>query len=219
MARLGHEFTSPDLLREALTHASLSAPTRASNQRLEFLGDRVLGLIVAEALLKADPEASEGELAPRLNALVRKETCAAVAEAIALGDFLMMGRSEMLSGGRRKTAILGDAMEAVIAAIYLDAGMERTRKLVLKLWEPHLKGVEGRARDPKTALQEWAQSRSMPPPEYVVVDRSGPDHKPNFTIEVRLRDGSSARATAASKRAAQQSAAKSLLAVKETEHG
>jgi ribonuclease-3 len=119
--RLGHDFADPDLLRRALTHSSLSSPTRPDNQRLEFLGDRVLGLVMAEALLAHDTQAREGQLAPRFNALVRKETCADVAREIDLGAVLRLGKSEMATGGRRKQALLGDAMEAVIAAVYLDA--------------------------------------------------------------------------------------------------
>ncbi|MCX8507789.1 MAG: ribonuclease III, partial [Rhodobacteraceae bacterium] len=123
-ARIGHGFTRPELLLRALTHASISTLTRPDNQRLEFLGDRVLGLVLSEALLAADQDASEGQLAPRFNALVRKETCAEVARELDLGAVLKLGRSEMMSGGRRKEALLGDAMEAVIAAVYLDAGFE-----------------------------------------------------------------------------------------------
>ncbi len=210
-ARLGHEFARPDLLTEAVTHGSAAGPARANNQRLEFLGDRVLGLVMARALLAADPDASEGQLAPRYNALVRKETCADVARAIALGDVLRLGRSEMLSGGRRKDALLGDALEAVIAAVYLDGGIEVAERLVLRLWGERIGGVEADARDPKTSLQEWAQARGAPPPDYVELKRSGPDHAPVFTIEARLADGRSARAEAGSKREAQQSAARALL--------
>ncbi|MFQ5623210.1 MAG: ribonuclease III [Paracoccaceae bacterium] len=209
--RLGHSFASPALLEEAMTHSSLSAPGRSHNQRLEFLGDRVLGLVIAEALLKADPEATEGQIAPRLNALVRKETCAEVAGEIDLGAALMMGRSEMLSGGRRKTAILGDAMEAVIAAVYLDAGMAAAEALILRLWGPRLSDAEAVSRDAKTALQEWAQARGEPPPTYRELARTGPDHAPVFTIEAVLKSGNRARASATSKRAAQQAAAEALL--------
>ncbi|HRK43897.1 MAG TPA: ribonuclease III domain-containing protein, partial [Gemmobacter sp.] len=120
--RVGHRFSNPELLVRAVTHASISGPTRPDNQRLEFLGDRVLGLVMAETLLSADEAAAEGQLAPRFNALVRKETCADVARAVGLGEVLKLGRSEMMSGGRRKEALLGDAMEAVIAAVYLDGG-------------------------------------------------------------------------------------------------
>jgi ribonuclease-3 len=210
-ARLGHKFSDPSLLIQAMTHASLSSPSRDDNQRLEFLGDRVLGLIIAEAALAHDPAAKEGQLAPRFNALVRKETCAEVAQELDLGAALKMGRSEMLSGGRRKQAILGDAMEAVIAAVYLDAGFEAARKLVLRLWSKRIAEAEEDARDAKTMLQEWAQARGMQPPVYTVRGRSGPDHAPVFEIEARLENGASAMGRATSKRAAQQGAAQGLL--------
>lgn len=210
--RLGHEFRQPDLLTRAVTHASIGTATRPDNQRLEFLGDRILGLVMAEALLEADGQAKEGQLAPRFNALVRKETCADVAREIGLGEVLKLGRSEMLTGGRRKEALLGDAMEAVIAAVYTDAGFEAARKLVLRLWGHRIAGVEPDARDAKTSLQEWAQARAMPPPLYSETARSGPDHAPVFTLKVTLADGRSAEATASSKRAAEQAAAKALLA-------
>lgn len=216
-ARLGHKFSDPSLLIQAMTHASLSSPSRDDNQRLEFLGDRVLGLIIAEAALQHDPGAKEGQLAPRFNALVRKETCAEVAVKVDLGAALKMGRSEMLSGGRRKQAILGDAMEAVIAAVYLDAGFETARKLVLRLWGNRIAEAEEDARDAKTMLQEWAQARGLPPPKYTDIARSGPDHAPVFIVKAVLKSGESAEATAGSKRAAQQLAAESLLTKLEAE--
>ena len=210
--RLGHAFERPDLLIRALTHSSLSAPTRPDNQRLEFLGDRVLGLVMAEALLEQDKEAPEGQLAPRFNALVRKETCADVAREIDLGAVLKLGKSEMKTGGRRKHALLGDAMEAVIAAVYRDAGYEAARDVILRLWGERISQVEADARDAKTTLQEWAQARRMPPPAYVEVGRTGPDHAPVFTVEVRMETGATARAEASSKRQAEQAAAKAMLA-------
>jgi len=210
--RIGHGFARPDLLVQAVTHASMSTPARGDNQRLEFLGDRVLGLVMAEALLAEDRGATEGQLAPRFNALVRKETCADVARDIALGEVLKLGRSEMISGGRRKQALLGDAMEAVIAAVYLDGGYEAARQLILRLWGDRIRRVEADSRDPKTSLQEWAQGRGLPPPSYVETAREGPDHAPSFTIEARLATGEVARATAGSKRQAEQTAARTLLA-------
>ena len=209
--RLGHRFADPELLLRALTHASTSGVARPDNQRLEFLGDRVLGLVIAEALLGADETAHEGLLAPRFNALVRKETCAEIAREIGLGDVLKLGRSEMMSGGRRKQALLGDAMEAVIAAVYEDAGFAAARDVVLRLWGDRVEAVEADARDAKTSLQEWAQARGLPPPAYEEVRREGPDHAPVFTIEARLQSGERASATAPSKRAAEQAAAKALL--------
>ncbi len=209
--RLGHSFASPALLVQAVTHGSMSSPHRDDNQRLEFLGDRVLGLVMAEALLAADPLAAEGLVAPRYNALVRRETCADIARSIDLGSVLKLGRSEMQSGGRRKEALLADAMEAVIAAVYMDAGFEAARAVVLRLWADRIGGVEDDARDAKTALQEWAQARGETPPDYVEVAREGPDHQPLFTIEVRLASGRAEQAVAGSKRQAEQAAAAALL--------
>lgn len=209
--RLGHRFKRPELLLRAVTHSSKSSQTRGDNQRLEFLGDRVLGLVMAEALLAADQSATEGQLAPRFNALVRKETCADVARQVALGDALKLGRSEMMSGGRRKMALLGDAMEAVIAAVYLDAGFDAAKSLVLRLWGARIDRVEEDARDAKTSLQEWAQARGQKPPVYEEISREGPDHAPVFVIEARLESGQSQRAKAGSKRLAEHAAAKALL--------
>lgn len=211
-ARLGYEFQTPKLLSEAVTHASMSTPNRDDNQRLEFLGDRVLGLVMAEALLNLDTGASEGQLAPRFNALVRKEACADVAREIDIGAVLRLGRSEMLSGGRRKQALLGDAMEAVIAAVYVDGGFDAARDMILRLWGDRTTSVKEDARDAKTALQEWAQARGLEPPAYTLVKRSGPDHAPIFTIAAKLSTGQTASATAGAKRIAEQDAAQLLLA-------
>jgi len=143
---------------------------------------------------------------------VRKETCADVARQIDLGAVLKLGRSEMLTGGRRKEALLADAMEAVIAAVYVDAGFDAARALVVALWGDRILNVEEDARDAKTALQEWAQGQGEPPPTYTEIKRSGPDHAPVFTIEVRLKSGATEQAKATSKRQAQQAAASALLA-------
>jgi ribonuclease III len=210
-ARIGHDFDAPELLREALTHPSFGTPQRPDNQRLEFLGDRVLGLAISESLLAADPKATEGQLAPRFNALVRKETLAEVARGIDLGAVLKLGRSEMLSGGRRKDAILADALEAVIAAVYLDAGFDAARAVVRRLWGDRIAAVRADARDAKTSLQEWAQARGLPAPDYVEISRDGPPHAPVFVLEVRLENGASAQASAGAKRAAEQLAARRLL--------
>ena len=209
--RLGYEFSNLSLLVEALTHSSIASDFRKDNQRLEFLGDRVLGLVMAEALLEIDQTAPEGTLAPRFNALVRKETCAEVARQIELGGVLKIGRSEMLSGGRRKDALLGDGMEAVIAAIYKDGGFEIAKTIIIKLWGDRIKNVKVDARDAKTMLQEWAQARGQNPPNYEVISRSGPDHAPDFLIKVILASGETSEAMAGSKRQAEQMAAKALL--------
>ena len=209
--RLGYEFSNLSLLVEALTHSSIASDFRKDNQRLEFLGDRVLGLVMAEALLEIDQTAPEGTLAPRFNALVRKETCAEVARQIELGGVLKIGRSEMLSGGRRKDALLGDGMEAVIAAIYKDGGFEIAKKIIINLWGDRIKNVKVDARDAKTMLQEWAQARGQNPPNYEVMSRSGPDHAPDFLVKVILDSGETSEAMAGSKRQAEQMAAKELL--------
>jgi len=209
--RLGYRFKNPAPLLEAVTHPSMSSVSRRDNQRLEFLGDRVLGLIISDALLKADEEASEGLLAPRFNALVRKECCAEVAEEIDLGAVIKLGRSEMLSGGRRKKTLLGDAIEAVIAAVFLDGGFEAAQKVVLRHWSARIAGVKALARDPKTELQEWAQSCGFSPPTYRLIARAGPDHQPVFVIEARLENGLFVQATAGNKRDAEKVAATALL--------
>ena len=209
--RLGYIFKNPKYLLEALTHPSFSSTNRSDNQRLEFIGDRVLGLIVAEALAKQDPKASEGKLAPRFNALVRKETCSGVAQEIDLGLVLKLGRSEMITGGRRKNAVLGDAMEAVLAAVYLDGGFPAAKDIILRLWAKRISGVELDARDSKTRLQEWAQARQLEPPVYTLIDRAGPDHSPIFNIQVKLKTGAKMCAKAGNKRDAEQAAAKMML--------
>lgn len=210
-ARLGYEFDHPKLLIEAVTHSSMSSQTRSDNQRLEFLGDRVLGLVIAQALFEKDIDAKEGLLAPRFNTLVRKETCAEVAQKIDLGSVLKLGRSEMVSGGRRKQAVLGDAMEAIIAAVYIDGGLSKAEKIILTLWGQRIEAVKSDARDAKTALQEWAQARGLNPPIYETMSRKGPDHAPVFEIEVRLETGEKQQAIAGTKRKAEQAAASVLL--------
>ena len=210
-ADIGYEFQNPGLLITALTHSSMSSVNRSDNERLEFLGARVLGLVMAHAFLDLGARATEGQLAPRFNALVRKETCADVARSIGVGNLLKLGRSEMVSGGRRKEALLGDAMEALIAAVYRDGGFAEAQALILRLWNTRITSVKADARDPKTALQEWVQARKGPPPNYVELSRSGPDHAPQLEIEVRLHSGQAAQAKAGSKRQAEQAAAKLLL--------
>ncbi len=216
-ARLGYTFRQPHLLQRALTHPSISSETRPDNQRLEFLGDRVLGLVMATALLEDDKDASEGQLAPRFNALVRKETCADVAREVDLGVVLKLGRSEMMSGGRRKMALLGDAMEAVIAAVYRDGGFENAQEMILRLWGGRIGAVDTDARDAKTVLQELVQGRKQPPPKYLQISREGPDHAPVFTIKVQLQDGATADGTGNSKRHAEQAAATAMLKLLEQE--
>ena len=208
---LGHGFRDAGLLEQALTHPSASSPARPDNQRLEFLGDRVLGLCVAEALLQAYPDAAEGALAPRFNALVRRETLAEVAAEIGLGQHLRLGRSEAISGGRRKAAILADAAEAVIAALYLDGGMEAARGFIARHWRGRLHDMAATPTDAKTQAQEWAQARGLAPPVYRLAARSGPDHAPLFTVEAGLETGETATGQAGSKKLAEQEAAQALM--------
>ncbi|MBL4807207.1 MAG: ribonuclease III [Rhodobacteraceae bacterium] len=214
--RLGHDFSDPALLTQALTHASLTNLQNADNQRLEFLGDRILGLVIAEALYIDDTSASEGKLAPRLNALVRKETCGEVAIQLGVGDALRMGRSEMQSGGRRKMALLGDAMEAIIAAIYLDSNFETTRSAILRFWGERISKAESQAFDPKSALQEWAQARGLKPPKYTEISRVGPDHNPIFVVEAAISTGQAAQGESTSKKSAQVLAAQALFDILES---
>lgn len=208
---LDYSFINKELLIDALTHSSLNKSVKSDNQRLEFLGDRVLALVISDALLEADLNAREGQLAPRLNVLVKKETCAEIAADIGIGAALLIGRSEVISGGRRKVAILGDAMEAVIAAIYLDGGLESARRSILKIWGERLRDAPEESFEAKSFLQEWAQARGMRPPVYHETNRKGPDHAPIFHVEVILDNGDKALGVASSKRAAEQKAAKSLL--------
>ncbi len=209
---LGHHFGDPALLEQAVTHPSATSPARPDNQRLEFLGDRVLGLIVAEALLAAYPGEAEGALAPRFNALVRRETLAEIAGEIGLGEFLRLGRSEATGGGRSKKAILADAMEAVIAALFLDGGMAAAQHFILARWQGRIEAPDTAPMDAKTRLQEWAQGRGMALPAYAVTGREGPDHAPRFTVEARLESGETAAGQAGSKKQAEQIAATALLA-------
>ncbi len=214
-AVLGHVFADKDLLARALTH--VSAPSTGggarvqSYQRLEFLGDRVLGVAVAEMLYRAYPQATEGELSMRLAKLVRRETCAAVAEDWDVGPHIVLGQGEARGGGRKKGAILSDVCESLIGAVYLDAGYDAARELVARSWKDRMSADLEPERDAKTAVQEWAQGRSLPAPHYVEVSRSGPPHLPVFTMEVRLDGFEPERGEASSKRAAEQAAAQAFL--------
>lgn len=216
VAILGHRFADLSRLERAVTHPSAATGMRPDNQRLEFLGDRVLGLVVAEMLMQRFPDLPEGELAPRFNALVRRETLAEIAQGMDLGRFLRLGRSEQTSGGRRKAAILADALEAVIAALYLDGGLAPAAAFIRTHWQQPMQSVRSSPLDAKTRAQEWLQGRGLRPPDYVLIDRTGPDHAPVFTIEAQLEDGRSARGTAKSKKLAEQEAATALLLQLET---
>lgn len=211
---LGHHFAEPGLLAQALRHSSTARGRdgRAdTNERLEFLGDRVLGLVVAEMLFQVFPDEEEGPLARRHAALVRREALVRVAELIGLQAHLDLAPGEAEAGGRDKPTILGDACEAVIAALYLDGGLATAAAFVTRHWAPLLAEDPRPPKDAKTALQEWAQGRGLPLPAYREMDRSGPQHAPLFTIEVEVRGETSATGAGPSKRAAEQDAAEALL--------
>ena len=213
-ARLGYRFADPDLLDTALTHSSAVSPGKRierSYQRLEFLGDRVLGLVVADMLYRKFPKANEGELSRSLNTLVRKETCAAIARQLDLGPELNLGESEARTGGAGKEAILGDVTEAVIGAVYCDGGLGRAFELVERLFGEHLDQAGTERADAKTTLQEWAQGRGLEPPQYVEVERTGPDHAPQFTISVQLGQFEAISAAGSSKKLAEHKAAERFL--------
>jgi ribonuclease III len=211
-ARLGHVFTDRELLERALTHASARGPRRKDNERLEFLGDRVLGLIIATALVSADAEAEVGDLTRRLHGLANGEACARVAQSIDLGEALRLPPSETRRGARELTSILGDACEALIAALYLELGLERTAEIVLDLWAPLMAAPHDPDEiDPKTQLQEWAAAHGRAPPAYRVLQRSGPAHAPKFTLEVVVDGEAPQTAAAGQVRAAEKAAALALL--------
>jgi ribonuclease III len=213
--RIGYRFKDAALLDSALSHISSLKGSRnraGSYQRLEFLGDHVLGLVISDMLFRAFPRADEGELSRRLADLVRKETCADMARAIDLGAAIRLGSSEANAGGRKRPAILADVCEALIGAVYLDGGFPAAEALVGRLWEQRLRTTAQPLRDPKTVLQEWAQARGLPTPAYREVARSGPDHDPEFRVAVHLPKFAPAEGSGRSKRAAEQAAAAAMMA-------
>jgi ribonuclease-3 len=212
--RIGYRFKDLALRDAALTHISALKGSRnrtASYQRLEFLGDHVLGLVISDLLYRGFPKADEGELSRRLADLVRKETCAEIAVSIELGAAIYLGSSEANSGARKRPAILADVCESLIGAVYVDGGYKAAETLIEKLWKVRLEGTAPPQRDPKTVLQEWAQGRGLPTPVYSEVARTGPDHSPVFHVEVKLPNFAPAEGSARSKRAAEQLAAATLL--------
>ncbi|MET0720512.1 MAG: ribonuclease III [Tardiphaga sp.] len=210
---IGYHFKDGELLVRALTHISaLAGGSRAgSYQRLEFLGDHVLGLVISEMLFRAFPRGDEGELSRRLADLVRRETCADVARAIQLGEALRLGTSESNSGGRARTAILADVCEALVGAVFLDGGYAKAAEMVERLWGERMRAPTRPLRDPKTMLQEWAQARGLPTPAYREVERIGPHHNPEFRIAVTLPEREPAEGRGRSKRMAEQAAAAAML--------
>jgi ribonuclease-3 len=214
--RIGYSFGDKVLLERALTHISALAggATRVSSyQRLEFLGDHVLGLVISDMLYRAFPKANEGELSRRLADLVRKETCAEVARAMDLGPALKLGSSESHAGGRLRITILADACEALVGATFLDGGYQAAEDLVARFWKERMLTPLRPLRDAKTILQEWAQGRGLPAPAYKELARTGPHHRPEFRVAVTLPDRAQVEGLGSSKRAAEQAAAAAMLSV------
>ncbi|MEL6748364.1 MAG: ribonuclease III [Pseudomonadota bacterium] len=210
---LGYNFNDRDLLLDALTHASARSVAGLSvdNERLEFLGDRVLGLVVAKLLLERFPGDVEGDLARRFNRLVRRETCAEIGLQLELGRYLRLGNSESGSGGRRKRTIIANACEAILGAAFLDGGYQQAEALIMRHWSPLLKDVEHIQADAKSALQEWAQGRGLPLPIYEEMERTGPDHAPIFVTKVSVVRHAAAHGEGRSKRVSEQAAARAFL--------
>ena len=208
---LNYQFKNNRLLEEALTHSSASKSSKANNERLEFLGDRVLGLVIAEELLRLNPHSTEGQIATYYNFLVKKETCALLAKEIGLESLLTLGKSVTRTTARQKDKILGNAIEALIGAIFLDGGFKVSRELVLQVWKKQIEIVRDIEAHAKTALQELLQARGQEPPIYKQVSRTGPDHDPNFCVEVLLKSGLSAVGTGSTKRMAETKAAEKIL--------
>ncbi|MEJ1158575.1 ribonuclease III [Prosthecomicrobium sp. N25] len=210
-SRIGYAFKDRRLLKRALTHTSAVSAAAESYQRLEFLGDRVLALAVADMAFAAFPKADEGELARRLNALVKRETCAEIGRRLGFGDMVRLGAGEAQTGGRNRAAILGDVAEAVIAAIYLDGGFTPAYDFVVRNWRDSMMSARGPLRDAKTTLQEWVQGRGLAAPVYREVGRTGPDHDPEFTIAVEIAGVAGGEGRGRSKREAEQNAATAIL--------
>jgi ribonuclease III len=209
--RLGYAFNDVELLKQALTHGSKSVRGK-TYERLEFLGDRVLSLVIADALLGKHRKEQEGKLSARHSALVRGEACAAVGEDLGLADFIVVGEIEKRSGVHRTRTVLGDAVEALIGAIYLDGGLEPARAMILRYWTPYINKPDTAAKDAKTFIQEWALAKALPLPRYGLVKRDGPEHKPRFMVEVLIDKHTPALGEGLSKQAAEMAAAASFIA-------
>jgi ribonuclease-3 len=214
-ARIGHKFANAALLTTALTHVSALKSSRKrgdSYQRLEFLGDHVLGLIVSDMLYRTFPNADEGELSKRLADLVRKESCAEVAKLLGLADDIKLGAVGAAVGARLRRSVLGDVCEAVIGAVFLDGGYEAAARFVERNWTERMQILRRPLRDPKTMLQEWAQGKGLPTPVYREIERTGPHHDPQFRIAVELPGLATAEGVGGSKRAAEKAAASAMIA-------
>jgi len=207
-AQTGHRPRDPDLFERAMTHSSREG---ANYERLEFLGDRVLGLAVASWLFETFPEEPEGKLSRRLNALVSRETCAEIAREIGLTGQMRLGKQALEDGASESDNVLGDMVEALLGALFLEGGTAAADRFVRRHWEALLDGQRTAPKHPKSALQEWAAANNRKPPEYAQVNRSGPQHAPVFVVEVSIRGVGEARAEGASKQEAETEAARVLL--------
>ncbi len=212
-AAIGYRFKDQALLDRAMTHRSAvtGGQPEWSNERLEFLGDRVLGLVVAGFLIERFPKDREGQLAPRLNALVSRETCAEIGATLELDRFLIVDRAERAAGGARRPSLLSNATEALLGAIYLDGDLRAATKFIRQHWKKSLQGAEEVKRDPKSVLQEWAQARGGATPDYQLVDQDGPDHAPTFTVSVSIDGQSPETGDGSSKQDAERAAAVAML--------
>lgn len=206
-----HTFRDLARLERALTHVSARQSVGSDYERLEFLGDRVLGLVIAEMLFRAYPTASEGELSLRLNSLVNADTCAAVADEIGLHEFIRTGSDVKGLADKRLKSLRADVVESLIATIYLDGGLEAAQPFIQRYWDARSREINSAQRDPKTELQEWAHQQDGAQPIYSVVERTGPDHDPQFTVKVEVKGFAPATGMGRSKRIAEQEAAVALL--------
>ncbi|HEY8617685.1 ribonuclease III [Phenylobacterium sp.] len=216
--RIGYQFHDRDLLERSLTHASVGDGARSvrHNERLEFLGDRVLNLCAAERLMALDPDAREGEMSRLLASLVNYHACARAAKRAGLPEALRMSASATKVGARKSDAVLGDACEALIAALYIDGGLECARAFFLKFWEEEFARLdEPRSKDSKTQLQEWAQGQGLPLPNYEIISRDGPDHAPCFTVQVTVEGFPPEQAQGRSRQDAEKAAAQQMLLKRE----
>ncbi|PZO87496.1 MAG: ribonuclease III [Micavibrio aeruginosavorus] len=207
--RIGYRFRDASYAQQALTHSSKSGS--ANNERLEFLGDRVLNLVIAHALFTQYPNENEGSLAKRHASLVQGRLLAAVGREVNLGDHIILSEGERHAGGAKNENIVADAMEAMLGAVFLDGGLESAQGLILRLWDAHILKPAESHQDSKTELQEWVQARALPLPEYEIVGRSGPDHAPIFAVEIRVRGFDPIVCEGASRRVAEKAAAEKML--------
>lgn len=209
--RLGYVFTDSELLHQALTHGS-SGRKAKDYERLEFLGDRVLALVIADQLFHSHRKEKEGKLAARHSAIVRGDVCAAVGEAMGLHDFIKVGDTEKKSGVHRMKSVLGDVVEAVIGAIYIDGGLEAARKVILHFWQEPLQHPDTVQKDAKTFVQEWALAKALSLPRYELAGRQGPEHKPQFTVRLHIEKHEEAQGIGPTKQAAEMAAASAFIA-------